>query len=415
MSHTITILGAGFGGLRVALDLGARRRELGDTRIILVDRNNFHTYTPLLYEVATGFFQTPGPQDESRLEAGIEVYLRELCKRRGVEFHQKKISQIEVGSDALVLALGSETDDYGIPGVREHGMAYKSVTDALALRRKLLDFIDKKRRGEEVQISVVIGGGGATGIELAAELAQFFRHVVARGDIRSGDHQITLVEIGPLLMAGGEKTISRWAYHRLSSLGVKVLRDTCVKRAEAGKVILAPRPLRQGETAESLVCDFRTEHERIFEADVFIWCGGLCGPNVLRTSGLPLDAKGRALVDAHGRVHGHPAVWAIGDCAASGAPAMAQAAIEQARIVAENIVRVRKDETLRSYAVRSYPLVLPLGGKFAVMQIGNAMSRGFFSWIVRQVADLNYFMSIMPFGRAIKLFIAGARVYQRND
>lgn len=415
MSKTIHILGAGFGGLRVALDLGARRRELGDAKIVLVDRNYFHTYTPLLYEVATGFFKSPGPQDESRLAAGLEVDLRGICRARGVDFVQKNISKIDLGSDTLVLALGSETDDYGIPGVLEHGMAYKSVVDALALRRKLLDFIDRKRRGEEVQISIVIGGGGATGSELAAELAQFFRHVVARGDIKSGDYQITLVEIGPLLMAGGEQKISLWAYDRLSHLEVKVLRDTCVKRAEKGKVTMAPRPLKPGENPGALLCDFRAEHERTIEADVFIWCGGVRGPRVLASSGLPLDHKGRVVVDAHGRVQEHPNVWAIGDCAAWEAPALAQAAIDQARMVAANIVRARKNADLRVYTIKDYPLVLPMGGKYAVMQIGNGMSRGFFSWMVRQVADLKYFTSIMPLGRAIRLFVSGARVYQKND
>ncbi len=433
---TILILGAGFGGLRVAQELEHHVGELDGREIVMVDQCAHHTYTPLLYEVATGYFPSPRATEDQELAAGVQVNYAELQDfmiGKKISFRQGEVTKIntkthrvglrdgtEIEYETLVIALGSETDDYGIPGVLEHGMPYKTISDALRLRRKLLEFVSRKKKGQEVQISVVVGGGGATGVELAAELAKFFRHIVSRGDIKAGDVMLTLVEIGPRLLSPCSPTVSDWAYERLSSLGVKALRDTCIKRAHGNKIVLAPRPLREGERVESLLCDFRAERERVIEADVLVWAGGIRASRCLARSGLPTDMKGRVVTEATGRIKGFEHIWAVGDCAAwdlgeHGLPALAQAALREAQLVSRNILHAIHGYRLESLKPRTFPLVLPMGGKYAIFEQGDLRSHGWFPWVIRQAADLRYFFSVTSPLQAVRLYLAGARVYQKND
>ena len=420
--------------MRVARNLiahGARRSN----RVILLDRADHHLYTPLLYEVASSCLEG---MPERKLAAGVTSRLSEFAREAGFEFYKGEVSSVDWNNkkvalsdgsaldfEALVFAVGAETDFFDIPNLAETAYTLKTLDDALKLRRKIMEFIAKKKEGKEVQIQIIIGGGGATGVESAAELAGSFHHLVKKGEIKDGDWSITLVEATSRVLSMLIPAVSEYARLRLEKLGVKVLRDTCIKRVENGNVVLAPRPLKAGENPEALLCDFRTEMEKKFEADVLIWAGGIRANPLLSKLGLPVDRKGRVEVGTTMEVKGKERenVYAVGDCAfladpktGAAPPAIAQAALEQARVAAANIINdLQGMKTRRHYRFRAYPVIAPLGGKSAVAAFRGMVIRGFCGYLLRQASDLRYFLTILPFWKAVKLWFKGALVYIHND
>ena len=434
----IVIIGGGFGGIRVARDLGKHDKFLKSKgyEVLVIDRVRHHLYTPLLYEVASGCMIEKGMRMESELLSGVSFRLDEISKSCcgvgslqgeivGVDFNLKKVklaSGTEVPYEYLVIAAGAETDYFGIPGLKQNSHAMKTRADALALRQRIQDFIEAKKRGEEVQIQIMVGGGGATGVEFSAEMAGCFRRLARAGEIKNGDWSLTLVEASPRVLGMLPKRASDITLRRLERLGVKVLRDTCVKRAEEKHVVLAPRPLKAGESPETLVCEFRTEFEKIFEVDVLVWTGGVRASSLSEKAGLPVDRKGRIQTDESLRIHTRPDVFAVGDCAApvdpqtkNTVPQLAQAALKEGELAAKNIIPHIRREPLEMFGFPSYPTVIPLGAKNSILVMKGFIVNGFLGWLVRQAADLRYFFSVLPFWSAIRVFVTGARLYTRND
>ena len=277
----IVIIGAGFGGLRAALDLEKKLRWRTDYQIIVLDRRAHHLYTPLLYEVATGYFEKETSECEGLLKAGACMLLERLpsiISRRKIKFLPCDAASIDpagktvlcsdgerVPYEYLVLALGSQVDYPPIDGLKENAIALKTVDDALHIRRLVRDYIDRRRAGAEEKVSVVVCGAGATGVELSAELTGFMRQQMVRGNLAYGDFSITLVEATGRVLGPFSKQVSSWALARLHRLGVKVMLDTCVKRVEKGRVVLAPRPLKEGEQEDALLCEFAPEKEKIVD------------------------------------------------------------------------------------------------------------------------------------------------------
>lgn len=422
-TKTILILGGGFGGLKAARELGKRK----GAEVVLVDRVKHHLYTPLLYEVASGCMTDGGMRGGMELAAGATVSFEKLLKECcGVGFVQGEVARIDPTDSmielatgtklpyhSLIVALGSETDYYGISGLKENSYALKTRADALLIRQRIQEFIEKKRRREEVQIQIVVGGGGATGVEFSAELAMCFRRMVRLGQLSDGDWSVTLIEASPRLLGMLKPEVSDLVLRRLAKLGVKVLRDTCIKRATAKGVVLAPRPLKPGESVESLVCDFRSESEKRFEADVIIWTGGVRSNAIVATTGLPLDPKGRLIVDDKMRVKGSKNIFAIGDCASlvdpktkRPVPQLAQSAIEMADVAAQKV---------SIFKFHNYSAIIPLGAKNAVAVVGKFVLTGPLGWCLRQAADLRYYMSILPLGAALHFWWHGAKEFSKND
>lgn len=437
-TKNIVIIGGGFGGVRVARDLGKRDALLKSKgyEVVLIDRARHHLYTPLLYEVATGCMTEKGMQSESELMRGVTLRMDELSKSCcgvgalqgelvGVDSAAQSVqlaSGTSISYDYLVLALGAETEYFGIPGLKENSFALKTRADALAIRQRIQDFIDAKKRGKEVQIQIMVGGGGATGVEFSAELASCFRALVRGGEIKSGDWTVTLVEASSRILGMLPPSASAIALCRLESLGVKVLRDTCIKRAEKRHVVLAPRPLKSGESIEALVCDFRTEVEKVFEVDVLVWTGGVRAPSLSEKLGFPTDRKGRIEANATLLVSSQNNVFAIGDCASladphtkNPVPQLAQAALREGELVARNIIHSIRREPLENFNFPSYATIIPLGAKNAILVSDGLVVHGILGWLIRWAADLRYFLSALPLWSALRVFMSGARLYTRND
>jgi|GEM_PF-220388 len=438
-SKNIVVVGAGFAGLRAALDLEVRLRERKDYRIVVIDRRAHHLYTPLLYEVATGYFEKETAECEGLLKAGACMLLERfptIIAGHRIEFipcdavrvdHAKREVLCSDGSrtpyEHLVLAAGSVADFPPIDGLREHAVAMKTIDDALAIRRAVRDYVDRRRAGTEERVTVMVCGAGATGVELAGELTRFMLQEVRRKHLVFGDFSITLVEATGRVLGGFSPTVSRWALDRLRRLGVKVMLDTCVKRVGRGEVVLAPRPLKEGEADSGLLCEFAPEKEKRYEADIIVWAGGVRAPKFLEESGFGVDRKGRVPVDATLRVKGeYTNIWALGDCAAledpgtgQPLPGLARHAFSQGKLVARNVAAATQGTTFETFRIPPGGAVIPIGGKWAIVSLGPIMFYGWLGYLARKIADLNYFLSILPFRQALVFWWRGARVYIKND
>ncbi|TAK05402.1 hypothetical protein EPO33_05565 [Patescibacteria group bacterium] len=426
----VLILGAGFGGLAAA----RRLRGSPDVEVTLIDRNATHSYYPMLYEVATGFRHGRDMVGEAALSRGASISYERILARWGCGFVQAAVAAVDPGKkvvrtddgdehpyDHLVVSFGFTSDFFGIAGLEERAFTLSSLEDALAIRRRVMDYLDRKKRGQEVSLRILVGGGGATGVETAAELANFFHGRQKAGDLHSGDWNIRLVEASPRLLSMLPTEASAAVLKRLEKLGVKVMLDTCIKRVEDRHVVLAPRPLRPGESLDALVCEFRAEAERSFEAEVILWCGGIRGSASTAMLGLAVDRKGRIPVDPTMAAQA-PDVFAVGDCAAltdpeSGKPVpnLAQSAIEMGELAGENIIRRIHGLPLRSFRFHAYPTVIPLGGKNALAHIGTWTAAGLVGFAVRQAASFGYWLKILPFHVALRDFVRSTFSYMSND
>ncbi len=427
----VLVLGAGFGGLAAVKRLCGR----AEVEVTVIDKAVSHTYYPLLYEVATGFTHGRDMIGEAALARGVSFSYEKMLKRWGCGFVCAPVIAVDAARrtvttaeweeypyDYLVVAFGFATDYFDIPRLAERSLQLASLDDALAIRDRILDYLDRKKRGKEVSLRIMIGGGGPTGVETAAELANFFRARQQAGEIHSGDWIIRLVEASPRLLSMLPPAVSGRVLKRLEHLGVKVMLDTCFKRVEGTRVILAPRPLRPGESPEALACEFRPEAERAFEAEVVIWCGGVRGSAAAAFVGLPLDRKGRIVVDPTLAAAGADRIFAIGDCAAltnpedgKPVPALAQSAIEMGALAAENILRRTRGARATSFRFHPYPTIIPLGGKTALAHFGTWHVWGFPGWLLRQAVTFRYWLSVLSPVKALFIFVRSTLSYMSND
>jgi len=428
----IVILGAGFGGLSTANRLV---KELGmpdGHEIVVVDKCSHHLYRPWLYEVATG------DAPEETLKVGIATPFEDIRthlapKRIRVEYQE--VVGIDWGAraveladdrklpfDHLVVALGASPSFFGIEGLERHGLPMYSLRDALTVHRKLEDLLGAKRRNEIPFVRVVVGGAGPTGVEFACELAEFMRKQVRKKRIGAAEYSIEMVEASPRPLGMLDKEMSGWARKRLEKLGIKLLLDTCIKGAHKDHVVLAPRPLKEGETEDMLVCDFKKEREKEVTTDLLVWCGGFQANPVVAKLGLPVDARGRIEVDEHLRVRGKDGVWAVGDCATivdpsskRPVPQLAQAAIHQAATAARNIAAALAGRPLVPYAFPAMHTVVPMGGAWGIAQVFGLRLKGRIVWPIRLAADVRYFLKTLPLGSAWKLIRAPLTTFRRNN
>jgi NADH:quinone reductase (non-electrogenic) len=320
--HRVVVIGAGFGGLAAVKALAGAPVD-----VVLVDANNFHTFQPLLYQVATAGLDTDDVAFPAR---GI------FHRQRNVDFRMRRVTSLdldhrvvtldgggELGYDHLVLAAGAVTADYGIPGVKEHGFGLKTLADAVALRSHVLrcfeDAADDPSLIDDGLLTVVIAGGGPTGVELAGGLMELFTKVLRKDfptlDLRRA--RVVLVEMADRLLGTFAPRLSSRAYRTLSRRGIEIMLGVGVDKVEADAV-----QLRDGTRIPT-----RT----------LVWTAGVVATPLARTLGGPAGPGGRIAVAPDLSVPGHSEVFAVGDIAVSGdgqdgsLPGVAQVAIQGGR------------------------------------------------------------------------------------
>jgi NADH:ubiquinone reductase (H+-translocating) len=385
--HRIVIAGAGYAGLHAALRLATKLSDNPGVGLTLVDRHDYHQVLTELPRVAAG----------TRAADAVRIPLDRVLAER-VAFTQTTVTgfdlagrQLEteagpVGYTRLVLALGSRPNDFAIPGLAERAISLYSVTDAERVWAAVNDTIkaaagatDPERR--RCLATVVVGGGGATGVELAGELAEMLPEV-ARGHGLPGElPRVILVEAGRTILAGSSRALVERAMRILGQLGVTVCTNAMIAEA-------APE-------------GFKLKGGRLVEGGVFVWAGGVKAPELVVGSGLPIGYNGRVKVDQYLRVLDHPDIYAAGDLASvvdpetgHALPPLAQIALEEAETVAGNLDAELEGKPLGSFRFHDKGFVVSVGPRRGVAEIAGISMGGRLAHVLKDAIEWEYRQSV---------------------
>lgn len=394
-TKTVLIIGGGFGGIATALRLAKAKRS--DLKIVLVsDRPHFEFHSALYRVVAGG----------SPLEVCISI--REILANTNIQFAVDRIESIDLKNsvaygtsgtsyrfDYSVLALGSETDYFNIPGLEKFSFGFKSITEAVALKNhihKLFEHCSEKSHPTEDKVCLlhfVLVGGGPSGVELAGELAQYTKLLAKKYGISESLITIDLIEAAPRILPTFPENVSRKAARRLQNLGVK---------------IFTSRPMIKEDLEEIQVRGMTMKTETV------IWTAGSKPNEFHKKLGVALDPRGRVVVNDYLQIPAIKNVFVIGDGASTTYSGMAQTAIYDGKFVAKNILNNIMDRDLEKHEPQKPYYSLPIGSRWAVTMLGNFTLCGYFGWILRRAADLRYFLSILPIKKALLVFRRGKKL-----
>jgi NADH:ubiquinone reductase (H+-translocating) len=367
----VVIVGAGFGGLTAA-----RKLARYPVQIVLIDRHNYHTFQPLLYQVATAGL-SPG-----EIAAPIRWILRGRNNVRilmgevdDIDLSRRvvKLVDAEIPYDYLIVAAGASHAYFGHDEWEPFAPGLKTIEDALEIRRRVLLALELAERqaadaAEQVQLNFVVVGGGPTGVELAGTLAEITRTALVN-EFHSIDPErtrILLLEGGPRVLPAYPEDLSRSAEEQLRRLGVEVHTSTMVTGIQPAAVITSAARL---------------------PAAVILWAAGVAASPLGKRLGTPLDRAGRVLANPDLSVPGHPEVFVIGDLASlkdktgKPLPGLAPVAIQQGSATAKNIARELQGEPRRDFHYFDKGSLATIGRAAAVAQFGKIHIAGFFAWL----------------------------------
>src|ERR1700722_12770825 len=367
----VVIVGAGFGGL-----LAAQTLARYPVQITLIDSQNFHTFQPLLYQVATAGL-SPGEIAAPirwilRKKRNVEVLMSEVqdfdLSRRVV-----KLADEELGYYYLIVAAGASHAYFGHDEWEPFAPGLKTIEDALEIRRRvLLAFELAERQAEsekdQIQLNFVVVGAGPTGVELAGTLAEIARQVLTN-EFRTIDPKktrIVLLEGGPRVLPAYPEDLSRSAEEQLKHLGVQVQTSAMVTAVEPGSVQIGTTRL---------------------PAAVILWAAGVAASPLGKKLGAPVDRAGRVLVNPDLSIPGHPEVFVVGDLAAlkdehgNWIPGLSPVAIQEGRATARNIGRDLQGEPRKNFHYWNKGTLATIGRAAAVADFGKIHISGFLAWL----------------------------------
>jgi len=389
MTKRIVVVGGGFAGLHLVRRLEGLMRP-GEIELTLLDRNNYHLFTPLLYQVATGELPPHAVAYPLRLPI---AHARQRFVQTDVEAVDLERQAVQTADgdfsyDHLILVPGSVTNDYGIPGVAEHTLSMKTLADGLTVRKRILETVENAARETDPDrrralLSFIIVGAGPVGVELASSLRDLMDHSLRRmyPELDLGrDAKITLIDAGGRVVIAMDERLSRIAAKRLAEQRVTVVLQTFVS-----------------EVAEGIV---RTKDGKQFRGGTIVWAGGVRTHQLVAgLDGAPLAKDKRLIVDRTFRA-GRDDVLSFGDAAffeweGRPLPQLAQVAVLQAPAVARNIAHLVRGEALEPYVYHRKGDLVALGQTHAGVELakyGHIVLGGLPAWTVWRA---NYLMQLV--------------------
>lgn len=374
----IVILGGGFGGLATARELERLLPAEAPVSITLVNRENYFLFTPMLHEVAASDL------DVTTIVNPLRKLLRRTTLFTGTVDHidtgVREVTVSHAGGahahqlpyDHLVVALGSVTNFFDIPGLTEHALTMKSLTDATVLRNQLIEHLEEadfecSAPVREPLLTFVVAGGGFAGVETVAAMHDFLQHAQRfYGNVRSDDLRVLVVHPGEWLLPELGERLGRYTNERLQSRGIEVVLNTRVTGVEGDDVLLSTG--------------------RRIRSRTVVWTAGVSANPVLQSLSCH-KARGRLVVDPCLRVDGVDRVWALGDCAhvtdpISGTPypPTAQHALRQGTRLGANLAAVLRGERPEPFVFSTIGLLASLGRRTGVASILGRQFSGFFAW-----------------------------------
>ncbi|WP_210465698.1 NAD(P)/FAD-dependent oxidoreductase [Rufibacter roseolus] len=394
----VVIIGGGFAGLELVKSL-----RHADVQVILIDKQNYHTFQPLMYQVATAAIDAESIIHPFRkvFEEQENFYFR-LAEVQCVNT-QEQLVETNIGLiryDYLVIATGATTNYFGDKQMEQNALSMKSVEDANCLRNTILSNFESSLQLDDHEqlnslMDYVIVGGGPTGVELAGALSELRKHVFPKDypelDFKSMD--IHLIQSGGELLKGMSKEASLKSQQFLEEMGVQIWLNRRVKSYDGYTVTL--------DNGETLIT--RT----------LIWAAGVTGNPVLGLKPESLLKGNRLQVDACNRVVGYEKVFAIGDIAAmvtpenpQGHPMLAQPAMQQGELLGKNLVRLFKGETLQPFVYKDQGSMATIGRNKAVADLKlfnkEIKSQGFVAWLIWMFIHL---VSIIGFRNRLTVMV----------
>lgn len=382
----LVIVGAGFGGIFTAifLDNLLKKRKL-EADILLLDRNNYQLFTPMLHEVAGGAVEPRHVIYPVRKIGRGKKF--SFCKAqvRNIDFEEKKLlTDIgDVGYDILILAPGGVTNFFNVKGAQEFCFEFKTISHAINLRNQILDLFERASCApigteRERLLSFVIVGGGCSGVELVSELREFTNFLIRRDypEIKREEIKFYLMEAGECLIASMTRELGDKARERLQSMGIDVKLESAVTEVGPGKIYFG-------------------EDESI-EAETIVWLGGVKGSGLNSKLPFTRDRVERIKTDEFLRIPPREDVFILGDAASvvdtktgSVLPPTAQVAIQEARSVTKNVVNHLSGDDLVPFSFTHRGDLVSLGGHYGVAQIYGLSLIGFPAWLAWRIYYLN--------------------------
>jgi NADH dehydrogenase len=414
----VVIVGCGFGGLRLA-------KELADApvQVVVVDRNNYHNFQPLLYQVATGALEADSiAYPVRKIFAGQKNFFFRMADVKGVNSAANTL-QTSIGDikyDYLVVATGSLTNFFGIESIEKNAMQIKSIPNALNLRSYIFQNFEQALLATDPEhkqalLNIVVVGGGPTGVEISGSLAEMRNHVLPKDypELDLKKMQIFLVEAGPALLGPMSKASQGDAKRYLDELGVKVMLNTGIKRYEEGKAYYSD-----------------TEY---IPTENMVWAAGVNGAALPGVAESSVTRNKRITVNQWNRVEGETNIFAIGDVAnmvteemPKGLPMLAPVAQQQAAHLAKNLQRIMRNEAPQDFKYFDKGVMAIVSRNKAVVDIKNIHFKGFLGWLSwlfihlillvgfrnRVVALVDWAFSYVSSGQALRLII---RPFNKRD
>lgn len=412
----VVVVGGGLGGLKLVSSL----RDT-DFQVVLVDKNNYNQFPPLIYQVASAGLE---PSNISfpfrRLFQGWKNFFFRMAEVQHIDTEEKAI-KTSIGTihyDDLVLAAGATTNFFGNKNIEASALPMKSVSESMRLRNTILQNLERAETEDnearkQALMNIAIVGGGPSGVEIAGVLAEMKQTILPRDypDLDTSCMHIYLINATPRLLGAMSERSSREAEKALKELGVEVMTNCMVTDYVDKELVLK-------------------DGQRI-SAETVIWVSGIKANNI---DGIPTESighAGRILVDRFNRVKGLKDVYAIGDqCIVEGDeaypyghPQLAQVAIQQAKTLAKNLIRQGKGETEQPFSYHNLGTMATIGRKKAVVEIGKLKFGGFFAWLLwlivhlrsilgvknKTIVFLNWMWSYMNYKQSLRLILKAKR------
>lgn len=382
----VVIVGGGFGGLKLADKLDKKRFQ-----VVLIDKNNYHQFPPLLYQVASSGLDYSSISFPFRklFHGRRNLYFR-LAQVKAVVAEENRI-ETSIGSltyDYLVLAAGTVTNFFGNETIQREAWPMKTVEEAMALRDILLINFEKAAVStdpyeKQSLLNIVVVGGGATGVEISGALSEMKRFVLPKDypDLGNFKVNIYLVEGSSKILGAMSASSSSNADRFLREMGVKVMLDKKVVDYREGKVIL--------DTGETI------------DTQTLVWVSGVTAVRFDRIDPAHIGHAGRMVVNAFSQVEGFPNLFAIGDISLmteekypKGHPQVAQVAIQQGKLLAENLSRIEKGQTLEAFHYKDLGTLATVGRNRAVADLKTMKLHGFPAWAVWMLVHLRSILGV---------------------
>lgn len=401
----IVIIGGGFAGISLAKKLS--RQEV---QVVLLDKNNYHTFQPLLYQVSTGGLEPDSIAYPIRkiLKDFPNFHFRLAHVEEIVTAENKVITNIgELKFDYLVVASGSKTNYFGNAEIEKNSMAMKTIPQSLNLRSLILEnfedaLLTSNLHERNALMNFVIVGGGPTGVELAGALAEIKKGILPKDypDLDTRLAQIHIIQSGDCLLNGMSAEASAKAEDFLEKLGVNIWKNIRVTNYDGNLVT--------------------TNTDLTFETATLVWAAGVKGATIKGLDASTLLTKGdRILVDGFNKVIGFSNIFAVGDIACmvtnefpTGLPMMAQPAIQQGKQLGDNMVRLIEKKPMKPFGYKDKGAMATIGRNKAVVDLPKFKFQGVFAWYVWMFVHLFF---LIGFRNRMVVFINWVYNYVRFD